>query len=142
MPEDELVSSLVASGGEEVLRGVDSLAHVDVGRAEVVDDFPEMVIAVCVEVVDDFPEMVIAVCDELGEKDLPGRVVVPVSEPDERPEVVRVMKVVAAVRCWSETQPALPTNCRLVELRSPVPPVRSTWLQVDASACPSQRLGS
>ena len=106
---------------------MDSLAHVDVGRAEVVDDFPEMVIPVY---------------DEVDEKDLPrGRVVVPVPEPDGRPEVVRVIKVVA-VPCWSETQPALPTNCRLVELRSPVLPVRSIWLQVDTSACPLQRLGS
>ena len=99
MPEDELVWSLVASNGEVVLWVADSLAHVDVGRAEVVDDFPEMVIPVY---------------DEVDEKDLPrGRVVVPVPEPDERPEVVRVIKVVA-VPSWSETQPALLTNCRLV----------------------------
>ncbi len=111
--EDELVWSLVASDEEEVLWRADSLVHIDVVGAEVVDGGLPL-------------EAVIPVCDKLNEGDpLRDRVVVPVSEPDERPEAVRVIKVVA-LPCWSETQPTLPTSCRLVEPRSPAPPVRST----------------
>jgi hypothetical protein len=108
--KDELVWSPVVSDMEEVLWGMDPLVQVDVGGAEAVEgDFPT--------------EVVVAVCDELDEGDPPRDTVF---ELDERPaEAVRVIKVVAS-RCWSETQPTLPTSCRLVEPRSPAPPVRST----------------